>query len=164
MRVFAAPLITRNSTSAFMHVAAQSWAPKWPHFHQLQFRLALQISSKHTAPMPPPIGTSIHARISVTHLQSSRGLLARALATPFHLDTCAYISDAFNLLRFDKSFIEMHCCLQLASSLDKDGLDLLSKMLVYNPRKRISADEALQHPWFHDVQLPQETQSDTARR
>lgn len=54
--------------------------------------------------------------------------------------------------------------LQLAPGLDEDGLDLLTKMLVYNPRKRISADEALQHPWFHDVQLPQDAQAEPGHR
>eukprot|EP00892_Ulva_mutabilis_P004557 jgi/Ulvmu1/2473/UM136_0025.1 len=52
----------------------------------------------------------------------------------------------------------------LAPGLDEDGLDLLTKMLVYNPQKRISADEALQHPWFHDVQLPQEAQAEAGQR
>jgi hypothetical protein len=35
--------------------------------------------------------------------------------------------------------------------LDAAGVDLLSKMLVYQPSKRISAKQALQHPWFDDV-------------
>lgn len=29
------------------------------------------------------------------------------------------------------------------------GIDLLSKLFVLDPAKRISAKEALQHPWFH---------------
>lgn len=36
--------------------------------------------------------------------------------------------------------------------LDADGLDLLSKMLVYDPGKRISAKRALEHPYFGDIQ------------
>lgn len=86
------------------------------------------------------------------------------LAPPLHPDTCAVPFSTCNLFTPFQHFTEVHGCLQLAPSLDEDGLDLLSKMLLYNPRKRISADEALQHSWFHDVQLPQETQSDTARR
>ena len=35
--------------------------------------------------------------------------------------------------------------------LDAQGIDLLSKMLVYQPSKRISAKQALLHPWFDDL-------------
>jgi len=33
-------------------------------------------------------------------------------------------------------------------TLDKDGLDLLTEMLVYDPAGRISAKRALDHPYF----------------
>ncbi|XP_036294293.1 cyclin-dependent kinase 1 isoform X2 [Pipistrellus kuhlii] len=36
-------------------------------------------------------------------------------------------------------------------NLDEDGLDLLSKMLVYDPAKRISGKMALIHPYFSDL-------------
>lgn len=36
--------------------------------------------------------------------------------------------------------------------LDADGLDLLQKMLIYEPGKRISAKQALLHPYFRDIQ------------
>ncbi len=29
--------------------------------------------------------------------------------------------------------------------------DLISKLLCVNPQKRLSAEEALKHPWFKDV-------------
>jgi len=35
--------------------------------------------------------------------------------------------------------------------LDELGLDLLSKMLTYEPSKRISARDALRHPFFDDL-------------
>ena len=42
----------------------------------------------------------------------------------------------------------------LASSMKKiepAGLDLLEKMLIYDPAKRISAKKALLHPYFDDL-------------
>ena len=38
----------------------------------------------------------------------------------------------------------------LCPNLDEQGVDLLMKMLQYVPERRISAKEALQHPWFSD--------------
>ncbi|KAL5222417.1 hypothetical protein ABZP36_027130 [Zizania latifolia] len=35
--------------------------------------------------------------------------------------------------------------------LDTDGLDLLEKMLHYEPAKRVSAKKAMEHPYFNDV-------------
>lgn len=40
---------------------------------------------------------------------------------------------------------------RVVPGLDAQGLDLLSQMLVLDPSKRITALEALQHPYFHDV-------------
>jgi serine/threonine protein kinase len=37
--------------------------------------------------------------------------------------------------------------------LDADGADLLQLMLRYNPADRISAKEAMRHPWFNDVRM-----------
>lgn len=39
---------------------------------------------------------------------------------------------------------------EFVPSLDADGLDLLEKMLVYDPSNRISAKRALVHPYFND--------------
>lgn len=39
----------------------------------------------------------------------------------------------------------------LNPQLDMEGKDLLSRMLTYDPEKRISSLEALQHPWFADI-------------
>jgi len=35
--------------------------------------------------------------------------------------------------------------------LTDTGLDLLSKFFALDPDKRISAEEALKHPWFHET-------------
>ncbi|XP_071391057.1 cyclin-dependent kinase 1 isoform X2 [Centroberyx affinis] len=39
----------------------------------------------------------------------------------------------------------------MVKNLDKNGLDLLAKMLIYNPPKRISARQAMTHPYFDDL-------------
>uniref|UniRef100_A0A0E0LWT6 Protein kinase domain-containing protein n=1 Tax=Oryza punctata TaxID=4537 RepID=A0A0E0LWT6_ORYPU len=39
----------------------------------------------------------------------------------------------------------------LVHGLDADALDLLEKMLQYEPSKRISAKKAMEHPYFNDV-------------
>lgn len=36
---------------------------------------------------------------------------------------------------------------------DSSAVDLLRQMLVYNPGKRITAAEALEHPYFKQVDL-----------
>ncbi|OMH84842.1 Cyclin-dependent kinase 1 [Zancudomyces culisetae] len=41
---------------------------------------------------------------------------------------------------------------KLIPELDADGIDLLKKMLIYDPAHRISAKKALLHPYFRDVQ------------
>lgn len=42
-------------------------------------------------------------------------------------------------------------------ALSESGLDLLSRLLTYNPEMRITAEEALDHPWFREVPLPNST-------
>ncbi|KAJ7945520.1 Kinase family protein [Quillaja saponaria] len=38
--------------------------------------------------------------------------------------------------------------------LSDSGFDLLNKLLTYDPEKRITAEAALNHEWFHEVPLP----------
>lgn len=37
---------------------------------------------------------------------------------------------------------------EIFTNASAEAIDLLKKMLVFNPDKRISADEALKHPFF----------------
>ena len=43
---------------------------------------------------------------------------------------------------------------RIAPYLCAQGRDLLSKMLTFNPNSRISASEALAHPYFHNLVKP----------
>lgn len=40
---------------------------------------------------------------------------------------------------------------QIVPNLDPLGVDLLSKLLVYDPEKRITAKQAMSHPYFDDL-------------
>ncbi|KAM7272734.1 hypothetical protein ACFE04_027397 [Oxalis oulophora] len=42
--------------------------------------------------------------------------------------------------------------------LSDSGYDLLNKLLSYDPEKRITADDALNHEWFSEVPLPKDTE------
>jgi cell division cycle 2-like protein len=39
-------------------------------------------------------------------------------------------------------------------ALSDQGIDLLSRLLTYDPSKRITAEKALQHPYFREKPLP----------
>ena len=41
-----------------------------------------------------------------------------------------------------------------AKHLDEKAIDLISKMLEYNPKLRISAEAALEHAYFTEEPLP----------
>ncbi|KAF4123299.1 hypothetical protein GMORB2_6851 [Geosmithia morbida] len=43
-------------------------------------------------------------------------------------------------------------------AIDPTGIDLLQRMLQLRPELRISAHEALQHPWFNDLVIQQQQQ------
>ena len=40
------------------------------------------------------------------------------------------------------------------ATISDSGFDLLSKLLAYDPKQRINATEALNHPWFGECPLP----------
>lgn len=44
---------------------------------------------------------------------------------------------------------------------DPVGLELLSRMLEFNPNKRISAEELLKSPYFDDIRIPEQENFET---
>ena len=55
----------------------------------------------------------------------------------------------------DLAWSYSHNALQVCPNLDPLGVDLLKQMLVYDPKKRITATKALQHPYFEVRSQPQ---------
>ncbi|CAK8567193.1 unnamed protein product [Lathyrus sativus] len=61
-----------------------------------------------------------------------------------------YVKHQYNLLR--KKFPATS--FTGSPVLSDSGFDLLNKLLTYDPEKRITAEDALNHEWFHEVPLP----------
>ncbi|KAI9106265.1 kinase-like domain-containing protein [Phlyctochytrium arcticum] len=58
--------------------------------------------------------------------------------------TFSFVNQPYNNLRSRFSY------------LTENGLDLMSKLLTYDPEKRISAEDALRHPYFSEQPLPKD--------
>ena len=54
--------------------------------------------------------------------------------------------------------------IQPSTAFNKSFLDLLRKIFVYDPQKRITAKEALKHPWFKESLVDDGTEAARIRR
>lgn len=83
-------------------------------------------------------------------------LLGRPTSSSYPpLSTLSSSSSTGKLLR-SSSFSAIQPYSTLRSSfpfLTAQGQDLLSRLLTYDPRRRITAQQALEHPWFAEVPL-----------
>lgn len=50
------------------------------------------------------------------------------------------------------------------NTFNKQFLDLLRKIFVYDPRARITAKNALKHPWFRETLIDDGTEAARIRR
>ena len=63
---------------------------------------------------------------------------------------CSFVKQRFNRLR------EKFPPTAFAGgvTLSNKGFDLLSRLLMYDPKKRITSEDALNHEWFKEFPLP----------
>lgn len=73
-------------------------------------------------------------------------------------DYAAWIAE-----RRTDTYVFMYLTCSIVSSLHQwyvdraftsHGFDLFAKILAYDPERRLTASEALKHPWFHEEPLP----------
>ncbi|RZC10980.1 Cyclin-dependent kinase G-2 [Glycine soja] len=61
----------------------------------------------------------------------------------------------FKLPGAKANFEEVSSCIVYGLPvLSEQGFDLLKQLLTYDPEKRITAEDALLHDWFHEAPLP----------
>lgn len=56
--------------------------------------------------------------------------------------------------RFVKAMKKLHDIIPSNNSFCRNFLDLLHRIFVYDPADRITAKQALQHPWFKEIATP----------
>ena len=78
-------------------------------------------------------------------LQSLDGLLRHLDNSPW-CQVLQVIRDSFNRENPREPFVRWNM-----ESLDTDLKDLIGGLTNFDPAKRLTADEALSHKWFHDV-------------
>ena len=72
---------------------------------------------------------------------------------PFNGDSDIEIMKTVKKGKFDFPRIYFLILAEEWDSVSKEGKDLLSKMLKYDPKVRVSAEEALNHPWFKSHEM-----------
>ena len=53
--------------------------------------------------------------------------------------------------KFVRSMKKLEETIPPTNNFNRQFLDLLRKIFIYDPKKRITAREALQHPWFEEL-------------
>ena len=74
----------------------------------------------------------------------------QVLGTPAE-DNWPGISMSEELLNYNFPLYPPEPLVKRAPRLDADGIDLVSKFLLYEARKRISAKDAMHHPYFDSL-------------
>lgn len=113
-----------------------------------------------------PLSPDRHARIQANGFPVAKddqlAVIFEVIGTP-NDDDMAYVTDA-KAIGYLKSFqnIDRLDMGQKYPGANAEALDLLNRMLQFNPYFRVSVDEALEHPFFNRVRKPhKERLSDT---
>lgn len=56
-------------------------------------------------------------------------------------------------MKFVKAMKQLEQIIPANNRFMRNFVDLLQRIFVYDPKKRITAEEALKHEWFHDMAI-----------
>jgi dual-specificity kinase len=122
---------------------------------------------EHLAMMEAVVGSRIDTKIvrAVTQKESRSGQansaakFFRATKLDYPNKDCSKASK--NYVRAMKT---LHDIIPPNTPFNKAFLDLLKKIFIYDPTKRITAKQALNHPWFQETLVDDGTEAARIRR
>ena len=107
-------------------------------------------------------------------------LLTKRLSESFYPDSIGYDSDLSRYFlrnkldypnvetpktskKYVKAMKRLEEVVQPTTTFNKQFLDLLKKIFVYDPKSRITAKQALKHPWFKETCVDDGTEATRIR-
>ncbi|KAM5475355.1 serine threonine protein kinase CMGC group [Microsporum audouinii] len=119
---------------------------------------------EHLAMMESVCGGKIDPRIVRQVLQSRNGHSANSAAKYFNRTKLDYPNEETSRAsrKYVKAMKQLHGVQEFipaTTSFNKQFLDLLRRIFVYDPKARITAKEALKHPWFKDTIIDDGTEA-----
>ncbi|PCH01414.1 Hypothetical protein PENO1_043370 [Penicillium occitanis (nom. inval.)] len=107
---------------------------------------------EHLAMMESVIGSRIDAKM-VKQVVQGRGSSQNQAAKYFQRNKLDYPNDETTRAsrKYVKAMKQLHEFIPQNHAFNKQFLDLLQKIFVYDPKQRLTAKQALKHPWFKET-------------
>jgi len=107
---------------------------------------------EHLAMMEPVCGSKIDTKLVKAVCSGGRGANANSAAKFFTKQKLDYPNNETSKAskKYVKAMKQLHEFIPSNTAFNKQFLDLLRKVFVYDPKQRITAKQALKHPWFKE--------------
>ncbi|KAK2762307.1 dual specificity protein kinase kns1 [Arachnomyces sp. PD_36] len=115
---------------------------------------------EHLAMMESVCGGKIDQRL-IKQVQQGRGNTVNQAAKYFTRNRLDYpnMETSKPSKKYVKAMKHLHDFILPTTSFNKQFLDLLRKIFVYDPKNRITAKQALKHPWFKETLIDDGTEA-----
>ncbi|KIV82778.1 hypothetical protein, variant [Exophiala sideris] len=116
---------------------------------------------EHLAMMEVVCNGKIDPKIVKQVCSGGRGANANTAAKFFNRGKLEYPNNETSKAsrKYVKAMKPLHEFIPANTSFNKQLLDLLRKIFMYDPKQRISAKEALKHPWFRETLIDDGTEA-----
>ncbi|PGH21458.1 CMGC/CLK protein kinase [Polytolypa hystricis UAMH7299] len=116
---------------------------------------------EHLAMMEAVCGGKLDAKIVRQVVQGGRGSNGNQAAKYFIRNKLDYPNNETSRAsrKYVKAMKHLQDFIPTTTAFNKQFLDLLRRIFVYDPKQRISAKEALKHPWFRETIIDDGTEA-----